>query len=111
MKKINFKAIKWPNFKKVRKDAFLAVLSYLHILVLIPLIFGKKDEFVKYHAKQGLLLLIFWVLFGFSLFLPYLPWLFLIVIAIGIVSGIICVILGKEKPMPIIGKLALKMNL
>lgn len=104
MKKINLSAIKVPEFKKLRKDTFMAILSYIHVLVLIPLIFGKKDEFVKYHAKQGFLLLALWVLLGFSLFLPYLPWLFIIVIAIGLVSGIVNVLLGRKRPMFLYGK-------
>ncbi len=114
MKKINLKAINlrdWPELHKLRHDAFLAFLSYLHILVFIPLLFGKKDEFVHYHAKQGFLLLIVWFLFGFSLFLPYLPWLFIILIAICMVSGIVNVLLGKKRPMLLIGKYALNWKL
>jgi uncharacterized membrane protein len=109
--KLKFKKIKWPTIKKIRKDAPLAFLSYLHILVLIPLIFGKKNEFVHYHAKQGFLLLAFWVLAGFSLYVPYLPWLFLIIIFVGFLYGIIYVLLGKTKPMPIIGKMAEKLSI
>jgi uncharacterized membrane protein len=120
MKKINFKELKpnfdlkkinWPSIRNIRKDALLALFSYLHILVLIPLIFGRKDQFVRYHVKQGLLLLIIWVLASFALYLPYLPWIFLIVIFVDVLFGIIHVILGKERPMPILGKLAEKISI
>ena len=35
-----------------------AILSYLWILCLIPVLMKKEDEFVKFHAKQGLMLFI-----------------------------------------------------
>ncbi|TAL54318.1 MAG: DUF4870 domain-containing protein [Nanoarchaeota archaeon] len=36
-----------------------AILSYLSILVIIPLIaVKKKDEFIKFHIKQGIILLV-----------------------------------------------------
>jgi len=120
MKKINFgkikpnlnlKKINWPSIKDLRKDALLAVLSYLHVLVLIPLIFGKKDEFVHYHAKQGFFLLIIWILAGFAFYLPYLPWIFLIVLFVDILFGVLHVIFGKTRPMPLFGKLAEKINI
>ncbi len=103
---LNLKKINWPSIRDIRKDALLAILSYFYVLVLIPLIFGKKDEFIHYHAKQGLLLLILWVLAGFTFYLPYLPWVFIIVIFVDVLFGVIHVILGKERPMPILGKMA-----
>lgn len=114
MKKINFRKLKpnfnlkkinWPSIRDLRKDALLAILSYFHVLVLLPLIFGRKDQFVHYHAKQGLLLLILWVLAGFSFYLPFLPWLFIVIIFVDLLFGVIHVILGKERPMPIFGRI------
>jgi len=40
----------------------LAFLSYILILFLVPLIIDPKDEFLKFHAKQG-------IIFYFSLLL------------------------------------------
>jgi len=85
----------------------------------------KQNSFVKFHVKQGLVLLIgsiiysvvlgivFSVLFVpmmfglmFGLFailrlLYYVPWIFIII-------GIINVVNGNEKELPIIGKYASK---
>lgn len=36
----------------------LAVISYLGILCLVPLLTKKDDKFTQFHAKQGLALLI-----------------------------------------------------
>jgi len=49
-----------PN--KMDENKIMAILSYLSILCLIPLFTKKDNEFVYYHAKQGL------VLFGFETF-------------------------------------------
>jgi uncharacterized membrane protein len=82
----------------------------------------KKNKFVKYHVKQGLVLLIAWLAYSIALgvvfaviFTPiffmgggfgllailrllyYVPFIFLII-------GIINALNGKEKELPIIGK-------
>ena len=88
----------------------MAILSYIGILVLVPLLVEKQDEFVKFHARQGLVLficeigtmLISWVpiigwLFGFLL---WILWLVFSII------GIINVLNGKKTPLPIIGQFA-----
>jgi uncharacterized membrane protein len=108
---LKLKKINWPKIQDMKKEAPLALLSYLHILVIIPLIFSKKSDFVKYHSRQGLMLLLFWILVGFSFYVPYLPWLLLIIIFVDILYGIIHVVLGKTRPMPLIGKMAEKMSI
>ena len=44
------------------KSKVLACLSYLGILVLIPLIAAKDDEFVQFHVRQGAKLTIFGII-------------------------------------------------
>jgi uncharacterized membrane protein len=102
--KLDFKWI-----RNIRADAFWAILSYLHILLILPAIFRRKDGFVQYHVKQGVVLLAVWVLFFFSFFSPVLPWAFAFLILILTFSGIVNVILGKERPLPLIGKIATRL--
>lgn len=40
-------------------NVFMIVLAYLGILAVIPFVFDKEDDFVQYHAKQGLTLFAF----------------------------------------------------
>ena len=47
----------------------ITYLSYLGILALIPFMTEKDDEFVQFHAKQGLNLFIFEIIGAVSLFL------------------------------------------
>ncbi|MGN1249952.1 MAG: zinc ribbon domain-containing protein [Candidatus Spyradocola sp.] len=59
----------------------LSLLSYLGILVLIPIFLVKKSRFAKYHANQGLLLIIANVCVNLAVFLLKL-------IASALVSGL-----------------------
>ena len=40
----------------IRKNKGMALLSYLGILVVIPMVFGLHSKFVRHHANQGLIL-------------------------------------------------------
>lgn len=90
-----------------KDDKTIAVLSYLGILCLIPLLLKKDSEFVKFHAKQGLVLLIGW----FLVWIPFLGWILGIVLLVLSIMGIINVLNSKREKLPIIGDLAEKFNI
>jgi uncharacterized membrane protein len=93
----------------------MALLSYLGILVLIPLLVAKEDEFAQYHAKQGLVLLIVGV--GGMLIgaIPIIGWLLAPFISLAwlvfVVLGIINVVKNEKKELPIIGQYADRFNI
>lgn len=93
----------------------IAVLCYLGILVIIPLLMAKDDQFVKYHVKQGLVLLIAFILINVVAIVPILGWLVAMVgWVVGIVLmviGIVNVLGGKKKPLPIIGQFGDKFSI
>lgn len=96
----------------------MAVLAYLGILIIIPAIFAKDRPFVKFHLKQGLVLLItgFVVFFLYITVLEILPGSGFISIIIGFalfilsVIGVINAISGKEEKIPLIGDFGDKFN-
>ena len=95
--------------KKEEKD-LTAVLSYIGILFLVPLLVRKDDAFVQFHAKQGLVLFIAEVATTMIAWIPFLGWLvgfiaWIIWMVLSII-GIINVLSGKQTPLPIIGKFA-----
>ena len=47
--------------KKDQEDRLLAALSYVFILGLIPYISEKKDDFTRFHMRQGLALFVIWL--------------------------------------------------
>jgi uncharacterized membrane protein len=88
----------------------MALISYIGILCLIPVLSKPQDEFVKFHAKQGLVLFIgevatmilSWILaFLFPLWmLINLGWLVLSIL------GIINVVKNEKKEVPVVGQFA-----
>ena len=47
-----------PKEEAPQKDVLMAVLAYIGPLVIISYIQAKNDLFVKFHIKQGLVLLV-----------------------------------------------------
>jgi uncharacterized membrane protein len=86
------------------------VLSYLGPLVIVSYIASKDDPFVKFHIKQGLVLLCIevlgWLLmsgmFMYSFWMIY-KLVHLAVIVLSIL-GIINAVGGKEKELPLVGQ-------
>jgi len=86
------------------------VLSYLGPLVIVSLLVKKNDPFIKFHIKQGLVLLsievIVWVLSSMMWSLwPLLNIINLAVLVLSIV-GIVNVVQGKENKLPLVGDFA-----
>ena len=108
----NSKKEEKQNKKEVNK---LALLSYFWILCIVPLLSKEKDDFVKFHSKQGLVLLICeiatWAVFGFVPFLWFMVNILWVVWLIFSIIGIVNVLNGKKKELPFIGKYAEKANL
>jgi uncharacterized membrane protein len=101
------KAPQQADPKDVQENKLWAILGYLGILCLIPLLAKKDSKFAQFHAKQGLILLIG----EFFVWIPLFGWLLGIVIFIFWIMGIVNVINGKMTPLPIVGELAAKLNI
>ena len=90
----------------------IAILSYLGILFLIPLLAAKNSPFAQYHAKQGLVLFITGIINSIIFAIPFLGWtvggIIWIILIIFAIIGIVNVVQGKQAPLPIIGKYASK---
>ena len=107
--------------EEARKNRAMGVLSYLGILVLIPLLAGdKSSEYVRHHANQGLVLFIASVLFdlldggwvwGLHSFINFGGTGLSIILDIGsfacfimMIIGIVYACQGKKTELPVIGK-------
>lgn len=93
-----------------QKNITMAVLAY--IVFFVPLLTSaKNDPFVKFHVKQGLVLLITGLICG--IIIDVLPGVTLIIAPVLDIALLVLTILGisnaskgKEKELPIIGKYA-----
>ena len=92
-----------------QKNVGMAILCYFGILVLIPFLTdAKNDPFVKFHIKQGLVLLIAYLIAGVIAAVPFIGWvvggIVWIFLLILFIMGIINAAGGKEAELPLIGK-------
>ncbi|HJP54324.1 MAG TPA: hypothetical protein QF556_06460, partial [Rhodospirillales bacterium] len=59
------------------RSSILGAMSYLGILCFVPLMMNDDDEFIYFHAKQGLVIWIWSVLAVFAFPFPGIgKWLF-----------------------------------
>ncbi|MCX7737081.1 MAG: hypothetical protein N2319_10240 [Candidatus Kapabacteria bacterium] len=93
----------------IEKNKVISFLAYL--IFFIPLIAAPDSKFARFHANQGLILLIFSlaiyiigsvttvIFIGFIIL--FIGWIPILVFAI---MGIINALNGQAKPLPLIGK-------
>lgn len=89
-------------------NLIMSILAYIGPLVIIPFLVAKDNAHVKFHIKQGLVLLVIEVAVWFLGMILWilLPLLALVNLATLILSviGIINVVQGKQKELPLVGK-------
>ncbi len=95
------------------KNTTMAAIAY--IIFFVPLLTDSKDDpFVKFHVKQGLLLVILSILV--SIFnsiigrIPIVGWLIGLILVFGLfvlwLIGIMNALNGKMDPLPVVGQYA-----
>lgn len=118
-----------PVYDDVSQNKVYAILAYLGILILIPILAAPNSKFARFHTNQGLVLLIFSIAYGifsaiikavlgvlglllFGIIGTIISILFAILVSIiGIVFfvlmiiGIVNAAQGKFEELPIIGKI------
>ncbi|MBQ7123709.1 MAG: DUF4870 domain-containing protein [Oscillospiraceae bacterium] len=92
-------------------NKLLAAISYIWVLCIVTILCAKDDAFARYHANQGLVLLIAniaAVVVGFVLGLipvigAIIGWIINIALFVLMIIGIINAVKGEMKPLPFIG--------
>jgi uncharacterized membrane protein len=98
---------------QILEGKIFALLSYLSILCILPLLFKRENTFVLQHGKQGLVIFLGEV----AVFIIHIilgPWIFRLGIFIfGIFSflGIIAVLKGRYVRLPVVADIADKITL
>lgn len=103
-----------PQFKKedVLDGKMYAVLAYLSIFCIIPLILKKDNGFVLHHGRQGLVLFVAEVAtLVISIVLPWVFRPFLFVLCLFSFYGIVMVIRGQSVQLPVIAEIADKITI
>ncbi len=94
---------KTENIDDVKNVAALAYLIFF-----IPLLSNPESEYGKFHANQGLLLLITGLAVSFLGSIPFIGWFIIlplgfILVLVLFVMGIVNAVNGKKKRLPLIG--------
>lgn len=102
-----------PFFKEdVIDGKMYAVLAYLSILCIIPLILKKKNPFVLAHGKQGLVLFVAQVgVLILSIVCSYIFAPLMFILMIFSFWGMIAVLRGDMVDLPIVAGIAQKIDL
>lgn len=98
--------------KQILEGKVFAILSYLSILCIIPLVIKKDNAFVLSHGKQGLVIFVGQVaVFIISIVWPGIMKLGLFVSGIISLWGIVEVLRGNYVKLPVISDIADKITL
>lgn len=106
--------------RDIKGNTLMAVLSYIGILVLIPIFAAKDSPYARFHATQGLNLLVVEVLWSvvngiiggifaltgigfFSVLWSIIAWLVGIVLLLAAIVGILNAAQGRARELPVIG--------
>lgn len=103
----------------IKDNKIFAILAYIGILVLIPILAAPQSKYARFHANQGLILLIFYIAYkvatgvvtsifyllnpGLGFAFKYLFYLCELVFLALMVLGIVYAGTDKAKSLPIIG--------
>lgn len=82
--------------KEIEEGRVLAVIGYLWILFLLPLLLQRQNRFAQFHGRQGLILFVFWFLIWvvFFLILGHIPFVGRVFHIIGYLSYLAYAILA-----------------
>jgi uncharacterized membrane protein len=97
----------------IEKNKMNAVLSYIGILILVPLLSeeAKKSPYAKFHMNQGLVLLVSGIALSVIGIVPVLGWLVGFVGSIALfvfwIMALIGAVNGEMKRVPLLGDIEL----
>lgn len=108
--------------KDISDNKAYAILAYIGILVLVPILAAKDSKFARFHANQGLVLFLTEMAYAIAYrilifvfgFIPIIGRLMVVTLSIPsllflalAIIGIINAAQGTGKELPIIGKITI----
>lgn len=103
----------------VEQNKAMAIIGYLGILFLVPMLAVPKSKFAQYHAKQGMVLfiteVILWIAASIFAVITLglgvaLYWIVSVVALVWTILGIVNAASGQMKPLPVIGNIVGKVT-
>jgi fumarate reductase subunit D len=104
-----------PPQTNLDEDRLIAAIGYLGILCLVPLLLKKNSAFAQHHGKQGLVVLLAWVVLWIGNIIPILGQIVWFVGSIAllilVILGMVNALQGKMWEMPFLGSFAKQLKL
>lgn len=101
--------------KDVEDNKLIAAVGYLGVLCLIPLLVRKNSPYAQHHGRQGLVILVTWLLLWIGNIIPVLGQIVWVVgslaLLILIILGMVNALNGKIWDMPVLGQYAKQIKL
>jgi len=90
----------------VDQSRIFAALSYFGLLLIVPLLLARDNDFVKFHLKQGIAWFVAWLVASFIMWIPLLGWTLGVAMFAVSVFAAIQAYEGKRWEMPYVAKYA-----
>ena len=95
------------------RTRLMAAFSYLGVLVFVPLVLNRDDEYVHFHARQGLVLWMWGILGLFGLHMPGVgKWMFsfsALMVSVFSLMGLVSVAFNRAWKLPGVFWLAMRL--
>lgn len=95
----------------VRANKYIAALSYIGILFLVPLLLKTDSPFAQFHGKQGLVLAIVFFIGSFFFWIPVIGWAAFLVVLIVDIIALVRTLQGQAWEIPGVASALKKLNL
>jgi len=97
--------------KDIEENKYVAALSYLFLLCVIPLLLKKDSPFAQANAKQGVSLSVIWVVGMLVFWIPFFGWLLWVMLFLVNLIGLIKTLSGEYWEIPVVKDISDKINL
>lgn len=97
--------------KDIETNKYVAALSYLGVLFLVPLFMKKESPFAQFHARQGLVFMIAWIVGSFIFWFPLIGWALMVVLFVANVMALLRTISGRAWEVPYVEAVVEKLNI
>lgn len=91
----------------ITQNKVYAILAYLGILFLVPLVVAKDSPYARYHTNQGVVLFLVGLIINIIGIIPILGWIVAtvghIVLLVLRIMGMWNAFKGEAKPLPLVG--------
>ena len=104
-----------PASPQMDNTAVMGILAYLGPLIIVSYLMANSNPFVKFHIKQGLVLVIIELVVYVVGMFTWMLWPLWQLINLGVlilaIIGIVNVVQKQEKELPLVGNFAKSFNI